>query len=497
MLIIPGQAGKDLCDRHLGITRRDLLRVGGSATLGLSLAGMLKSEAAAKKANTAASSEAFKGGGPGWGKAKSVVLLYLQGGPSHLDLWDPKDDVPDNVRSAFKTIPSKVAGINLTEMMPKFAEITDKVTLIRSMSYSPNGLFNHTAAIYQMHTGYTADKVSPSGQLEPPTPKDFPTFGSNIVRLKPPTVPMLPFVMFPRPLQESNVVGKGGTAGFLGRAFDPYFLYPPGDDMDMNKMDRIKTDDLRLRAEISSSRLERRARLRDLINEGMPEIDKATAKYDLDEYYDKALGLILSGRARKAFDLKEEKDEVRDRYGRNTFGQSCLLARRLVEAGTRVVEVVWPKVANSDNHSWDMHVDLTKRMKNQAAPMLDGALTAFISDMDQRGLLEDTLVIAVGEFGRAPQRGLSTSGNGNSADGRDHWPYCYTAVVTGAGVKRGFVYGKSDKTASGPLENPVHPCDLLATIYHAVGINPATIVYNHLNQPREMVVGNIVSGLFG
>jgi len=498
MLVIPGQAGKDLCDRHLGVTRRELLRVGGSTMLGLSLAGMLRNEAAAKEANKKKESHSASStnGGPGWNKAKSVILLYLQGGPSHLDLWDPKEDVPDNVRSAFKTIPSKVAGVNLTEVMPKFAEITDKLTLIRSMSYTPNGLFNHTAAIYQMHTGYTADKVSPSGQLEPPTPKDFPTFGSNIIRLKPPTVPMLPFVMLPRPLQESNVVGKGGMAGFLGRAYDPYYLYPPGDDMDMAKLDRIKIDDLQLRPEISSSRLERRARLRDLINEGMPEIDKATAKYDLDEYYDKALGLILSGRARDAFDLKKEDDKVRDAYGRNTFGQSCLLARRLVEAGTRVVEVIWPKVANSDNHSWDMHVDLSKRMKNQAGPMLDSALTALFSDLDERGMLEDTLVIAVGEFGRAPQRGVSTSGNGNSADGRDHWPYCYTAAVAGAGVKRGFVYGKSDKTASGPLENPVHPCDLLATIYHAVGLDPAQMIYNHLNQPREMVVGNVVTGLF-
>jgi hypothetical protein len=283
MLIIPGQAGKDLCDRHLGITRRDLLRVGGSSVLGLSLAGMLRSEAGAAEAKKGKAHEpSVTNGGPGWGKAKSIVLLYLQGGPSHLDLWDPKDDVPDNVRSAFKTVPSKLPGVNLTEVMPKFGQIVDKLTLIRSMSYTPNGLFNHTAAIYQMHTGYTADKVSPSGQLEPPTPKDFPTFGSNIIRLKPPTVPMLPFVMLPRPLQESNVVGKGGTAGFLGRAFDPYYLYPAGDDMDMAKMDRIKIDDLRLRPEISSSRLERRARLRDLITEGMPEIDKATARYDLD-----------------------------------------------------------------------------------------------------------------------------------------------------------------------------------------------------------------------
>src|SRR5262245_30644647 len=189
-----------------------------------------------------------------------------------------------------------------------------------------------------MLTGYTADKVSPSGQLEPPSPKDFPNVGSNITRLKPPTVPMLPFVMMPRPLQESNVVGKGGTAGFLGRAYDPYLLYPPGDDMDMTKMDRIKVDDLKLRPEMSSERLGGGAKLRDQIDHGMPAIEKATAKHDLDEYYGKALSLVISGRARKAFDLSEEAAALRERYGKNTFGQCCLLARRLVEAGTRVVE---------------------------------------------------------------------------------------------------------------------------------------------------------------
>jgi hypothetical protein len=302
--------------------------------------------------------------------------------------------------------------------------------------------------------------------------------------------------MMPRPLQESGVVGKGGTAGFLGRAYDPYTLFPPGDDMDMNKMDRINIDDLRLRPDVSSYRLQRRARLRDLINQGMPEIDRAVAKYDLDEYYSSALNLIVSGRARTAFDLRQESDSIRDRYGRNTFGQCCLLARRLVEAGTRVVEVIWPKVANSDNHSWDHHQGLSQRMKTQSAPMLDAGLASLIADLDDRGLLQETLVVAVGEFGRSPQRGVSTSGNGNTDDGRDHWPYCYTACVAGAGIKRGVVYGKSDKTASAPLENPVHPTQLLATIYHAIGLNPQTIVYNHLNQPREMVKAEAVTSLF-
>jgi hypothetical protein len=484
MLVIPGQAGRATCD---GMTRRELLRIGGSALLGVSLGNIFALQAQAKKKQA--------GGGPGFGKAKSVILLYLQGGPSHLDLWDPKDNVPANVKSVFKAIDTKVPGCKFTELLPKLAKVNDKLTLLRALSYTPVGLFNHTAAIYQMLTGYTADKVSPSGQLEPPSPKDFPTVGSNIVRLKPPTVPMLPFVMMPRPLQESNVVGKGGSAGFLGRAYDPYLLYPAGDDMDMSKMERIKTDDLKLRDEVSSKRLQRRARLRDAINEGMPAIEEATAKYSLDEYYGKALGLVISGRARKAFTLSDEPKAVRERYGLNTFGQSCLLARRLIEAGTRFVEVNWPKVANSDNHSWDVHTGLTKRMKDQAAPMLDGALSALIDDLDQRGLLSETLVVAVGEFGRSPQRGVSTSGNDNNDDGRDHWPYCYTGVIAGAGVKRGLVYGKSDKTASAPVENPVHPRELLATIYHSVGIDPGTMVLNHLNQPRELVQGEVVTGI--
>jgi hypothetical protein len=461
--------------------------------LGLSLGQLLTLQGAAAGANTNAKDE----GGPGFGKAKGVIFVYLQGGPSHLDLWDPKDNVPDKVRSVFKAQDTVLPGVQVTELLPKIGKVLDKTTLIRTMSYTPNGLFNHTAAIYQMHTGYTTDKVSASGQLEPPSPKDFPTLGSNIIKLRPPTVPMLPFVMMPRPLQESNVVGKGGSAGFLGKAYDPYTLYPAGDDMDLSKMERVRTDDLKLREETTAARMERRATLRDTISKGMPEIEAAVAKHDLDEYYGKALGLVTSGRAKKAFDLSGEKPAVRERFGKNTFGQSLLLARRLIEAGTRFVEVVWPKVANSDNHSWDVHAGLSKRMKDQSAPMLDLGVSALIEDLDASGLLNETLVVVVGEFGRSPQRGVSTSGNQNQDDGRDHWPYCYTALAAGAGVRRGHVHGKSDKTASAPVENPVHPTELLATIYHSVGIKPDTIVYNHLNQPRELVKGEVVSGILG
>ncbi len=485
--IAGNSAVSDLCDRQLRPSRRDVLRVGTSGLFGLSLASMLQLEAQASGTSSM---------GPGWGKAKSVILCYLQGGPSHLDLWDPKENVPDNVKSVFKPISTKIPGVQFTEILPKLAQLNDRFTMIRSMSYTPNGLFNHTAAIYQMMTGYTTDKVSASGQLEPPSPKDFPNFGSNIIRLQPTQEPMLPFVMLPRPLQESNVVGKGGTAGFLGKAYDPYTLYPPGDDMNMDKMDGVRVDDLQLQPDVFSLRLQRRARLRELVSEQMPAIEKAVASENLNQYYEQAIELVASGRARDAFDLSQESEQVRDSYGRNTFGQSCLLARRLVEAGTRVVEVIWPKVANSDNHSWDQHVDLSKRMKNQSGPMFDTGVSALIDDLDQRGMLDETLLVVVGEFGRSPQRGVSTSGNDNSDDGRDHWPYCYTAVVAGAGTKRGFVYGESDATGSAPLVDPVHPTELLASIYHAFGINPETTVLNHLKQPRELVKAKAVTSLF-
>src|SRR2546421_6579430 len=212
MLSIPGNSARD-CD---GVTRREFMRVGGAAMLaGMSLPELLALE------STARADADKQQGVAGFGKAKNVIMIFLQGGPSHLDIWDPKPDAPSNIRGEFKPIKTKVPGVLLSETMPMLAEQLDKCILIRSMSYTPVGLFNHTAAIYQMMTGYPPDKVSPSGQLEPPSPRDFPHMASHISKMKPPEGPMLPFVEMPRPLQESNVIGKGGAAGFLGKAYDP------------------------------------------------------------------------------------------------------------------------------------------------------------------------------------------------------------------------------------------------------------------------------------
>jgi len=478
MLVIPGKPVR-FCD---GTTRREFLRVGGSAVFGMSLPRLLELRALA--ADTARPK--------GFGAAKSAIVLFLQGGPSHLDIWDPKPEAPSNVRGEFKPIKTKVDGLWVNETMPMLAQALDRATLIRSMSYTPEGLFNHTAAIYQMLTGYPPDKVSPSGQLEPPSPRDFPTAGSQVARLRPPETAMLPFVEMPRPLQESNVIGKGGAAGFLGKAFDPYRLY-----QDPNKP--LRLDDLSLRSDVGEDRLRGRFELLRGINGSMKELEKAVSSTAVDDYYSRAYDLVLSGKARSAFDLDLERPEVRERYGRTTFGQGALLARRLVEAGTRLVQLNWPAVANGDpeKDSWDTHAANFGPLRNLHCPILDRTLSALLEDLDSRGLLAETLVVAVGEFGRSPRLGVSTSGNTNAPDGRDHWPYCYTALIAGAGIKRGSVYGKSDATGSAPTENPVHPTDLLATVYYALGIDPAMEVLNDLKQPRPLVKGQPLVNLFG
>ncbi len=483
MLSIPGKPGAD-CD---GMSRRELIRVGGAGVMGLSLSQFL-----ALKASANVTTPAGVAASGSFGKAKNVIFVFLQGGPSHLDIWDPKPEAPENIRGEFATIKTAIPGVHLTEVMPNLAKVLDRTTLIRSVSYTPVGLFNHTAAIYQMMTGYTPDRVSPSGQLEPPNRSDFPCIATQIGRLRPVDGPMLPVVQMPRPLQESNVIGKGGTAGFLGAAYDPYFLF-----QDPNQP--LNLDDLSLRKEVSKMRMTRRASMLEKVNAAMPEIDKAVEEYALDEYYQQALGLVVSGKAREAFDLTKESDEMRDRYGRHTFGQSLLLARRLIEAGTRFVQVNWPAVANGNPQidAFDTHAANFGPLKNLHCPKLDSGLPALIADLDASGLLDETIVVAIGEFGRSPKMGVSTSGNSNAPNGRDHWPYCYTGLIAGGPIQRGAVYGKSDATGSSPAENPVHPTEILATVYHAIGINPHTIVHNHLNQPRELVQAEPVTGLFG
>ena len=308
--------------------------------------------------------------------------------------------------------------------------MNDKTTMIRSMSYTPNGLFNHTAAIYQIIPATRPTRSARRASSSRRRRRTSRTSARNIIRLKPPTEPMLPFVMLPRPLQESNVVGKGGTAGFLGRAVRPVHLFPAGDDMDMDKMDRIKVDDLQLRPEVSR------------IAAGAPRPPARTDQRRACRRSNKAVAKL---RPRRVLRHGAEPDPLRpgprrvrsDRKRRrkmprplrpNTFGQSCCSPAAWSKPARASSKSIWPKVANSDNHSWDVHVGLARPHEEPVGADARHGLSALIDDLDERGLLDETLVVAVGEFGRSPQRGVSTSGNSNSADGRDHWPYCYTAV---------------------------------------------------------------------
>ena len=386
--------------------------------------------------------------------------------------------------------------MQFTEILPKLAQVNDKFTMIRSMSYTPIGLFNHTAAIYQLHTGYTADKVSPSGQLEPPSPADYPTMGSNIIRLKPPEVPMLPFVMMPRPLQESNVIGKGGTAGFLGRAYDPYTLFPAGDDMDLAKMDRLNIDDLKLRTEISTARLERRARLRDVINAGMPALDQAVSKSAINEYYGKALGLVLSGRARDAFDLNKETpgtaravwpQHVRPKLPSGApAGRSRNAVRRshLAEGRQLRQSFVGPPCRAVDAH------------EDPVGPHARRGLSSLIADLDERGMLEGHAGRGAGRI--RPQPDPRREHVGQLEPGRRSRPLA--VLLHGRHRRRRSAARRRVRQVGqdrfGPGREPACiPIQLVATIYHSVGLDPATIIYNHLNQPREMVQADVVDGL--
>ena len=269
MFNIPGRPGQT-CE---GPTRRELMRIGSLGLAGLHLPGFFLSQQSAKAANLA---DKYKGA-RGFGNAKNVIMIFLQGGPSHIDIWDPKPNAPSNIRGEFKPIKTKIPGTWIGEHMPMMANALDKATLIRSMSYTPNGLFNHTAAIYQMLTGYPPDKVSPSGQLEPPNAADFPTAGSHISKMIKMQEPVLPFVELPRPLQESGIIGKGGAAGFLGKAYDPYRMY-------QDPAEAIKLEDLSLRKEIPAERLKDRFELLKGINESMPELEKALNAAAVDEY---------------------------------------------------------------------------------------------------------------------------------------------------------------------------------------------------------------------
>jgi len=495
MLSVLGPRGR-LCD---SLSRRELISVGGLSLLGLGLPDFLRqqsSQSAAAAERPAALT--------GFGKAESVIFIYLQGAPSHIDLWDPKPGAPAEIRGEFAPIATASPGVFLGEVLPQLARQAARFSLIRTMGMKPKGLPNHGSSIYMLMTGHDPDNFSPTGIAVPPSREDLPAVGAVSARYRPAGVGKFSYVTVCGPTKEAGVVGLGQGAGLLGGAFDPYQMYD-----DPTKP--LKLDVFSLPGDVTLDRLKDRVDLRRLIDTQAVSFEagardagdrqRITGPDSFDAYYHRALTIIQSNAAVRAFRLEEEAAPVRERYGMTRFGQSLLLARRLIEAETRFVQVTWP--ARSDDEpapgpdgSWDTHRNNFTTLRNDRCPVFDQSLSALIEDMHERGLLEKTMVVAIGEFGRSPKIGAPTTNNVGPG-GRDHWPDCYSCLIAGGGVRPGEVYGESDRFGAYAKANPVHPYDLICTMHHALGIDATTEYRDTLNRPRHLVAhGAPVLGLF-
>jgi len=415
-------------------------------------------------------------------RAGSVIFLYQFGGPSHLETFDMKPDAPDGIRGQWSPIPSNVPGMPVCELLPRTARVMDKVTLVRSVHHR---MKNHNPASYYALTG-----------TEPPVDdirlRDtfdlHPAYGSVVDRLAPVGEGLPTFVAYPYVIRDGEVT-PGQHASYLGKKHDP--LLVTEDPNDPN----FRLPELSLPAALSVDRLESRREIRRLIDRQSRLLEYSADARGLNEHYEKALSMLGSPRVRDAFDLTREPDDVRRRYGRTTYGQSCLLARRLVEAGVKFINVYFsPNIGGQrkDSGGWDTHGFNNTRMfpimKAWHMPMTEHTLPVLLEDLDERGLLDTTLVVWMGEFGRTPRINANAS--------RDHWPDCYTVLMAGGGVKRGYVHGASDRNGAYPDRDAVRPDDLAATMYYLLGIDPATEVHDRLNRPLPISAGKPIHGLF-
>lgn len=447
------------------INRRQLLTAGGLGFFGLGLADLLKAESQSAVATAAG----------GIKPIKSCILMFYYGGPSHHDTWDMKPDAPAEVRGEFGSIATRVPGVRICEHLPLSAAIMDRVAVVKSGHHT---MRNHNSAAVEALCGRTPLRGDLELLANDPT-TDFPCYGSAISYFTPgnPTVP--PFVALPHVMY--NVVKlPGQTAGFLGPAYEPLQV-----TKDPNRPD-FRVNEIALPAGTTLAELEHRETLLAQVNRQMAAEPGAKGQGGISAFYQRAFDLLRSDAVRKAFDISSEDQRTRERYGRNIHGQSALLARRLVESGVRFVSV-YDKVHNGlDN--WDTHVNNFGRLKDQLLPPCDMAFSALVEDLEARGLLDTTLVVMLGEFGRTPRI--------NAQGGRDHWPDCYSVVLAGGGVKGGFIYGSSDKLGAHPHSDPVTPGDLAATIFWRFGLNLDTELHDSVGRPFTLAGGEPIRGLF-
>ena len=463
-MISIGNESARLCD---GWSRRELLRVGGLGWLGLSLPGLWGGEAAVK------ASAAAVGPQGSFGRAKSCIIFFLGGGPPQHETFDPKDEAPREIRGEFKSIATKVPGLRFSELLPLTAGIADKVSVVRSMRTDVN---SHSTSGYWMLTGYP--HASKAESL-PPDASDWPSLASVVGALRPSLRSPFSSVVLPEPIQNNPAIPwPGQDGGYMGHTWNPQvFKCDPG-------VRNFAIEGLSPPEGLTSLRLSERIGLLQQVDEHFIRLARSEQVAALDRMQQKAFEAVQSSTTRAAFEMQRESEAMRERYGRHKVGQSVLLARRLIESGVRLVQVNWPREPGDvavGNPLWDTHQKNAERLREVLCPQFDRTFSALIEDLEQRGMLDETLVVAMGEFGRTPKI--------NAAGGRDHWGHCFSIALAGAGTGGGRIVGASDRMGGYPATRPIEPKDLAATIFYLLGISPTAEFLDPLGRPR-MVTDN-------
>ncbi len=456
--------------QKVSVSRRALLSAGGMGMLGMNVPDFLRADELAFPDSKVAA------------RARSVIFLFQWGGPSQIDILDMKPDSPKEYRSPHAQIRTTCPDIEICEHLPRMAKHMDKCTVVRTIHHK---MKNHNSAGYYALTGHAPPS---DDQRLRDLPDLYPAYGSVVSKFTPNADNGMPtFVSYPHVIADGSRT-PGQHASFLGKKYDPLFI-----PRDPNK-DQFRLPELSLPEGLSLDRIQSRRGLQSLIDEQSRMLEFSERARGLDDYYKNALAMLNSSRVRNAFDISKEPRWLREKYGRSTYGQGCLLARRLAEAGVKFTTCYFSNVIggrSKTNGGWDTHGFDNTRMypivEAYHLPMTDQTLPTLIEDLDQRGMLDETLVVWMGEFGRTPKINKNAS--------RDHWPQCYSVLLAGGGVKKGFVYGKSDKHASEPEEDPVTPEDLTATIYYLLGIDPRLHIYDTQDRPLMISSGEPVMDL--
>ncbi len=455
--------------RYPRFTRRRMIEIGSLAPLGLGLGQLLQ---AAEPGRAIKSASLQTPGNLHFGQAKSCILIFLWGGPGQQDLWDLKPTAPSAIRSEFSPIATRVPGIEISDQLPKLATVSDRYTIIRSMTHRD---FEHGTAAY---TALTGQPHPLPGTNTPASPNDFPTYGSVVTRLAPTSLPVPDAVVLGPVIHQGNRPPVAGqNAGFLGPGFDAFRIEDDPASPD------FRVEGVSLQAGLTPLRFDRRRELLKLIEQQGLGAHASRDVQGMGDLYGRAFGLLGSAQTRAAFNLATEKPATREEYGRGRFGQTLLLSRRLAEAGVPMITINWAK-QNADQ--WDTHKNNYPTLR-KLLPPFDQGLAALLADLDDRGRLDSTLVVCLGEFGRTPTI--------NKDGGRDHWPDCYSVLVAGGGLARGKVYGSSNREAAFPASDRVAPWDLAATIYHLLGIPPATHIHDIQGRPFGVSQGKVIRDL--